>query len=538
MNSDGRLTSAATEDALLAELVEEYTTKLQAGEIIHWSEFADAHPEHADGLRSLLPALHLLADAGESGLDEEIQTSETVPPATPRNGQLGDYRLVREIGRGGMGIVYEAEQRSLRRRVALKVLPYASLLDSRQLQRFHNEAQAAACLHHDHIVPVFAVGCEDGVHFYAMQFIDGRSLDQFVSWLEPPSGEKLKVPEPGLHAASTMPRGLPATLPDTSARISIRTIVQLAVQAAEALDHAHQQGVVHRDIKPANLLVNREGDHLWITDFGLARCQGDANLTRTGDLLGTLRYMSPEQALARPGLIDHRTDIYALGATLYELLALRPVFSGQNRQELLQQVADQEPLPLRRIDPRIPVELETIVLKALAKSAIDRYATAREFAGDLQRYLDDRPILARRPTVAEKTMRWCRRHKGLVSATAIAAAVLIVAMSISTFIIVGQRNEARDLKDSARTAVDEMYVGFVQKWLAQKPQLEAEQHDLLMKALQFYEKFAGETDPDPQGRLRAARAWHCVADIRAKLGETASARQAYYQSFNCLGSPR
>ena len=424
MKGDGHVTNEATEDALLAELVEEYTTKLQAGEAIDWSEFADAHPERADGLRRLLPTLHLLADAGVSGPVNDSPPTEIAPPATQRNDQLGDYRLVREIGRGGMGIVYEAEQRSLRRRVAVKVLPYASLLDSRQLQRFQNEAQAAACLHHDHIVPVFAVGCEEGVHFYAMQFIDGRSLDQFVSWLEPPSGEK-QAPERPLHAASTVPRGLPATLPDTSARIPVRAIVQLAVQAAQALDHAHQQGVVHRDIKPANLLVNREGDHLWITDFGLARCQGEANLTRTGDLLGTLRYMSPEQALARPGLVDHRTDIYALGATLYELLALRPVFSSQSRQELLRQVADEEPLPLRRVDPRIPIELETIVLKALAKSVTDRYATAREFADDLQRHLDDRPITARRPTVAEKAMRWCRRHQSLVAATLVAAAATL-----------------------------------------------------------------------------------------------------------------
>jgi eukaryotic-like serine/threonine-protein kinase len=534
MKGDSRVTNEATEDALLAELVEEYTTKLQAGEDLHWSAFADAHPERADGLRRLLPALHLLADAGVSSPEGASQPAEPAPLTGPSNGQLGDYRLVREIGRGGMGIVYEAEQRSLRRRVAVKVLPYASLLDSRQLQRFHNEAQAAACLHHDHIVPVFAVGCEEGVHFYAMQFIDGRSLDQFLSWFEPQNGERMKTAKEAVRAASTAPHGLAATIPDTSARISLRAIVQLAVQAAEALDHAHQQGVVHRDIKPANLLVNREGDHLWITDFGLARCQGEANLTRTGDLLGTLRYMSPEQALARPGLVDHRTDIYALGATLYELLALRPVFSGQSRQELLQQIADEEPLPLRRIDSRVPIELETIVLKALAKSVTDRYATARDFADDLERYLDDRPILARRPTVAEKTMRWCRRHKGLVSATLVATAILFVAMSISTFIIVRQRDEARDLTSTARTAVDDMYLGFVQKWLSQKPQLETEQHKLLLKALHFYERFAGETNSDPQGRLRVARAWHCVADIRAKLGANTSAQQAYRQALAVL----
>ncbi len=380
-------------------------------------------------------------------------------------------------------------------------------------------------------MPVFAVGCERGIHYYAMQFIEGQSLDQLLWGFQTQSLEKATGAGKSPNGASTVPEGMRVTLPDVPVRLPIRQLVQLAIQAGRALDHAHQQGIVHRDVKPANLLVNRQGNHLWITDFGLARCQGDANLTRTGDLLGTLRYMSPEQALAKPGLVDQRTDIYALGATLYELLTLRPVFSGQTRQGLLRQIADQEPIPLRRLDPSLPIELETVVLKALAKNASERYASAHELADDLQRYLDDRPILARRPRIAEKLVRWGRRHKGLVAASSIAIAALFITLTVSSIIILGQRNEARGLKDTARAAVDDMYLGFVQKWLSQKPQLESEQRDLLIKALHFYERFAHESGADPQVRLRVARAEHCVADIQAKLGESASAEEAYRRAI-------
>jgi tetratricopeptide (TPR) repeat protein len=187
------------------------------------------------------------------------------------------------------------------------------------------------------------------------------------------------------------------------------------MQAAEALEHAHLLGIVHRDIKPANLLVNEHGN-LWITDFGLAHCQSHAGLTMSGDLVGTLRYMSPEQALAKRVLVDHRTDIYSLGATLVELLTLEPVFAGSDRQELLRQIAFEDPKPPRRHNETIPAELETIVLKALEKNPADRYATAQELADDLERFVKDEPIRARRPSITRRLRGWCRKHKPLVTA--------------------------------------------------------------------------------------------------------------------------
>jgi serine/threonine protein kinase len=289
-----------------------------------------------------------------------------------------------------MGVVYEAEQISLSRRVALKVLPFAATMDPRQLERFHNEARAAAGLHHTNIVPVYSVGCERGVHFYAMQLIEGRPLSDFIRQFQQDAGRK--GPSPAASADRTTAYAPPGAAPcaDTppAARHStlsagpargreyFRRVAEWSVQAAEALDHAHQTGVVHRDVKPANLLVDASG-RLWVADFGLAHIQhGDAGLTLTGDLVGTLRYMSPEQALAQRVVIDHRTDVYSLGATLYELLTLRPVFDGADRQELLRQIAFEEPKPPRRVNKAVPAELETIVLKALEKNPADRYATA------------------------------------------------------------------------------------------------------------------------------------------------------------------
>ncbi len=532
MKSTAHSINEMNEDTFLAELIEEYTTRLQNGELLNPEDLILEHQEQAEQLRRLLPAVHMLAGCGKSSPDRHDVTVHVEPPSPGE--VLGAYRLIREIGRGGMGVVYAAEERVSTRKVAVKVLSAASHLDARQLRRFQIEAEAASGLDHPHIVPVYDVGSERGVHFYAMQLIDGQSLDQLLWRFQSRCGEQIHSSETDLSITGD---GLPpmrTTLPDRDLRLPVRTVVRLAVQAALALEHAHQQGVVHRDIKPGNLLVDRQREHLWIADFGLARCQGDSNLTRTGDLLGTLRYMSPEQALAKPGLVDHRTDIYALGATLYELLTLRPVFPGETRQELLKQVADQEPLPLRRHIHDLPVDLETIVLKSLAKNPSERYLTAQELADDLQRVLDNRPILARRRLLIEKVAKWGKRHQRMIACAATATLLLVIALSISTFVIVGQRNEARLLKETARSAVDDMYVGFVQEWLSQKPLLEAEQQALLLKALQHYQGLARDSGADPAVRLSVAHARHCMADIQAKLGNREDAQNEYEAALALL----
>ncbi len=226
------------------------------------------------------------------------------------------------------------------------------------------------------------------------------------------------------------------------------------MQAAEALEHAHQFGIVHRDIKPANLLVDVHG-RLWITDFGLAQFHADAGLTQTGDILGTLRYMSPEQASGQRVLLDHRTDVYSLGATLYELATLEPIFAGQNRQELLHQIINDEPRAPRAVDRTVPVELETIILKAVSKNPADRYASARELAADLRLYLEHKPILARRPSPIERARKWSRRHPDLVAAGVLLLLVCTVGLLVSNRMIADEKTKTVNALNGERQRAEE-----------------------------------------------------------------------------------
>ena len=484
----------AANDPRVVAALEEYLEALRAGRPCAKAAFLAGHADIADELGKCLSALEFIHGAAAQLGGPQDDPTGNPTNSIPRRSQLGDYRIVREVGRGGMGVVYEAEQVSLGRRVALKVLPFAAAIDPKQRQRFQIEAQAAAQLHHPHIVPIFSVGCEHGIHYYVMQFVDGRSLAAVLRELRhgadepvgreplnttttvllipaapPPAAEPAALPdEPQPGAADldwnalTRPQSVSAASPESPApgpelptptpigsthqdRAFCRNVARLGAEAAGALDHAHGLGIVHRDIKPANLLIDPHGA-LWITDFGLARFSSDLSLTHTGEMVGTLRYMSPEQAQARRGVVDQRTDIYSLGVTLYELLTLQPAFDGRDHQELLRQIALDEPPSPRRLNSAIPSDLETIVLKAMAKDPASRYATALELAADLQRFIDDQPILARRPGIVERTRRWARRHKELV---ATAAVIFVLALTISSAAI---WNQARKTELHAREA--------------------------------------------------------------------------------------
>jgi serine/threonine protein kinase len=432
------------EDPRLVAALEQYLAEAEAGRRPDRAAFLARHADIAGPLATCLDGLEAF-HADRPGAPS-APAGDADEPAVAPGTVLGDFRIVREIGRGGMGVVYEAEQVSLRRPVALKVLPLAATLDPRRRQRFQNEARAAACLHHTNIVPVFAVGCEHGVHFYAMQLIEGQALSAVLRELrskadagaaDRPGEATTDHTPPAEEAAaeSTGPQAALSTEGGIHNQEHVRAVARLGVQAAEALDYAHQLGVVHRDVKPGNLMVDGRGQ-VWITDFGLAHLsEGGQSLTLTGDLVGTVRYMSPEQALAQRVVIDHRTDVYSLGATLYELLTLRPVFDGAGRQELLRQIAFEEPRPLRKLNRAIPTELETIVLKALEKNPADRYATAQELADDLERFQEDKPIQARRPSVVQRARKWARRHRPLVTAAAVVALLTLIGSALSTALI-------------------------------------------------------------------------------------------------------
>ena len=485
-------------------------------------------------------------------------------------GELGDFRLLREVGRGGMGVVYEAEQISLRRRVALKVLPFAAAIDPRRLQRFKTEALAAAHVQHEKIVPVHAVGCERGVHYYAMQFIDGQSLAALIGELRRPRDELDRRPPlstparaQGAHARaateslasiSQTPSEEEAVLAATAIsheRSSDRRkyfdrVAALGRQAAQALEHAHHVGIVHRDIKPSNLLLDLRGQ-LWVTDFGLAQVTGDVGLTITGELLGTLRYASPEQLLASRGIVDHRSDVYSLGATLYELITLRPPFEGRDRNALIKQITDDDPVPLRALDAFVPSALETIVLKTLRKEPADRYATAQDLADDLQRFLDNRPIMARRPTPGERLRTWSRRHPSIVGAVVVVWILLTAASLISIALI--RREQGRTLVEQqkaetayrrerqraeeaevrfrlARRAVDEL-IRVSEEELAHRPGMEGLRKRLLASALVYYQEFVDQRSSDPGAQAELRDTTQQVETILADLAVLRAAGELY-----------
>ena len=589
-------------EARVLSAVEEYNAAIHAGQKPNRHEFLARHAAIAGPLAKCLDGLEFVNSVAPElsgfGADGIGSAAEEVQPSGP----LGDYQIVREVGRGGMGVVYEAVQISLGRRVALKVLPFAATLDAKQLQRFKNEAQAAAHLHHQNIVPVYAVGCERGVHYYAMQFIEGQTLAGVISDLRKHAGldamdsAALRKPaasegavdpkqtavypvlplpsESRAGAASTQVAATLSTERSTKSPAFFRTVARLGVQVAEALEHAHQLGVIHRDIKPANLLVDVRGN-LWITDFGLAQCQSQVGLTMTGDLLGTLRYMSPEQALGQRAAVDARADFYSLVITLYELLTLQPAYDGRNREELLRQIAFEEPRLPRRLNGVVPTELETIVFKAIAKNPDERYPAARELVDDLERFLNDVPIRARRPTVVQRVGKWARRHRGVVWSAAVVLAVAVVALTAGTVLIwqakerteaalaqareqerVAQENGAqaetrqrqaeaayvaetiqrKQAEANARLAwqtfPDELFTQALQVWGAGRPELAEARRKALLNALRFYETFARENRHNPALRVETAKAFCRIGDIRSRFEQHWEAEEAYQQAMD------
>jgi serine/threonine protein kinase len=386
---------------------------------------------------------------------------------------LGDFEILEELGRGGMGIVYRARQISLDREVALKVLPEYGHRGPMAIQRFKTEARAAARLQHTNIVPVYAQGEDNGTFYYAMEYIRGASLDTAIrcrSRLLSPSNISLApTPKSNLEAriasetailAST-DAGALAKEAETATKVEplpedVRKLhrerrdfcylARLLSEVATAVQHAHEAGVVHRDLKPQNLLVGTD-ERLHITDFGLARLMDEPGLTMPGELMGTPAYLAPEQARADVGAIDERTDIYALGVTLYELLTLNRPFHGETREQILSGIKEREPAPPRSFDDHIPNDLQTICLKAMEKDPARRYATAEAMAEDLRRFADGRPILSRPAGPITRTIKWARRHKALSTAICSIFVVLVLASGLAASVMAGRKSEADALVD-------------------------------------------------------------------------------------------
>lgn len=380
----------ASGGASLEQVLDQYLDELASGGSPDQEVYLRANPDLSDALRGVFKTLDFVEATSRSLNASQLEQGQ----------QLGEFRIIREVGRGGMGVVYEAIQAPLNRRVALKVLPGGALLSESAAERFAREAATAGKLHHSNIVPVYAVGEEQGIHYYAMQFIEGQSLSEHLRMMR--SG-KIK---PG--------------------RDYFSRVAQWGQQTADALAHAHAQGTIHRDIKPSNLLLDPR-DTVWVTDFGLAREDALTTITVSGDLLGTARYMSPEQARGGKTHLDGRTDIYSLGATLYELLAMKPAFDGDSRDAVLNRIAFEDPKPLRRISPSIPRNLETIVGKCMEKLSERRYANAADLAEDCRRFRMGEPIRARRTPLIVKAARYVKRYRVHAAGIVLAAALLVLA---------------------------------------------------------------------------------------------------------------
>lgn len=511
------------DDPRLVEAVQAYLAETEAGRRPMRRTFLARYPDLGQELEDCLDGLAFVHSAA-GGLQSQAPASEPeIEPATAK--PLGDFQLIREIGRGGMGVVYEAEQISLGRRVALKILPTAAALDPRQLQRFRNESLAIAQLHHTNIVPVYAVGCERSVHYYAMQLIDGQSLSQVI--------KNIKADQNKDHATS--PSASLATMRDTRRSGFYRAVAELGVQAADGLAYAHRMGVVHRDVKPGNLLLDTHGT-LWIADFGLAQLQANPmradnpTLTRPGDMLGTLRYMSPEQASGRAVLLDQRTDVYSLGATLFELLTLRHAMPGQDQLVLHQQIKEDEPPSARTVDPKVPIALDLILRRAMAKDPCDRYPSADEFAADLRRFLVDQPIKAKAPSLTYQLGRWGKRHrKGLyvgIGTLMFASLALLTTTILVTranqqveqaLRIQRQRTEQAELAYRQAREVLDRFTRFAAEDMADKPLANDDRRAMLTAALDYYQQFLQTRSHHPQDAGQLALARQAVDAILAEM---------------------
>ena len=521
------------EDRLVAA-VKQYMELLDSGNAPSHDEFLRQHPGIADELRPSLQGLALVHRA-ETPRDGQRQPTSATSPGHELTGKpIGDFQIIREIGRGGMGVVYEATQLSLNRRVALKVLPLASGLDDVRLQRFRNEANAAATLHHTNIVPVYAVGSDRGVHFYAMQLIEGITLADLLGNMHEAKAEDRRYAETvtgSENVAANPDVSLSKSTQGSAYRDTVakyttmlgtdsgkqtdyyRGVARMIQQAALAIDHAHQYGVIHRDIKPANLLLDSVGK-IWVADFGLAQVQAEqSTLTRTGDPMGTLRYMSPEQATGRRAELDHRTDVYSLGVTLYELLTLQPAIADGDFHQMLNRVAHVEPPAPRSIAPTLPIELDTIVRKASAKLPAERYATAGELASDLQAWLDDKPIAAKPPSLLERMAKWRRRNSGLVAAASAVLLIATVGLAITTLMVwaaldreTEQRKLAEERFDLARRAVD-TFSRLSETELSHRGNMQDLRRSFLETSMLFYQDFLVERadDSDLSSDLLATR---------------------------------
>ena len=476
------MTEKEHNDALLEKIVADYTRRFRKGNPPAIGKYKAKFPKLAGEIEDLLSSVAMI-----EGLKVESESSSTQASLdddlTGRK-QFGDYLLIRELGRGGMGVVYEAVHQSLGRRVALKVMRSRKVNDEKYIVRFRREAQAAAQLHHTNIVSVFGVGECDGYHYYVMEFIDGTPLNgvvKTIAWqisesgqsempeydgdtqingnlnshdlrnsptIAAPANETEKVEDSGtfsVQAISSVNLSHNHHLIEGKSRF--RWLANVGSQIADALSYAHGQGILHRDVKPANLIVDQQ-DRVWITDFGLVKLNENIDtLTKTGDIIGTPQYMAPESF---KGKYDQRSEVYCLGLTLYELATLQPAFKNGSTGEVIHSITTTSPPSPRKIDSSVPHDLNVIIEKAISRDPESRYETAVQLRDDLRAFYEDRPIAATHPSIFEQAWRWSRRNPLVATLTAVSAILLCAVAATASIGYASTTRAYSELADEAR----------------------------------------------------------------------------------------
>ncbi len=528
------MSSDSDRDDLFGALADEFVSRHQRGESPKLAEYCERYPALTEDIRTLFPTLIALEGAKQASV-------ESVAPHIER---VGKYQLLRKIGRGGMGTVYEAQHETLGRRVAVKVLTQRLAADQQGLARFQREARAVAKLHHSNIVPLFDVGVEDEHRFFAMQLISGRSLDVALNEARSSVSGNLMTSDTGRSSTSSADLSTQQRITALNALADVsdtgdsskhrafmyKWVANVGAQIADALHYSHSHGVLHRDVKPSNILIDESGV-AWLSDFGLAKFEDD-DITQTGEFVGTLRYMPPERFQSQ---CDERADIYALGITLYELLTLNPAFIAKDRMSTVWQISNTELPPIRTLNPSVPKDLDTIISKACEKDRAARYRSAEAFADDLRRFMQDQPVKARQIGVVGLYFRWAKRNKVLAAALASIAALLMVIAIGSVTMLVHQsklRLEAETNATNARIAGEKAARAQAS---AEKSLKQAEQSERDRRRRQYFAEI----------NLAAQRIGHTgglrqIADVTARWNNEADSEKLgwewYYLRTVCMNT--
>lgn len=527
-------------DELIDSILDEALQRTRRGELVQVEDYCLEYPDLADELRLLLPAMAVL--------EKPIQIAASREVPTPS--KIADYEIIRQIGRGGMGIVYEAIQRPLGRRVALKVISASGLHEKTSVDRFRREAETVARMHHTNIIPVFDFGESSGSAYYAMQLIQGINLRQLLCFEHEPVGpwpastgqrqRAVEVPTAAVSAGSTNLNLLPTPVPSSAPPIDAgsytwRDYLRIISQVAAGLDYAHHQGILHRDIKPSNIMLDERGV-AWIADFGLAKLLDGSELTQTGEIVGTLRYIAPERF---QGKQDERSDIYSLGLTLFELLEQRPAFTAQDRIHLIQQITDG---PGPRLDSRssrnlgrVGPDLQRVIAKAIARDPDQRYQTAKLFADDLDRILNGYPVLANRLSLTRTLWFWSKRNPLAASLAVSTALALLIGSLVTSYLALHWRQASRQATaesvrsnhslDLTRKALAEMTSAVVEQTLAGQETLTETQKEFLRNILLYNQQLVKLAGSDEASRALAAESQFQVSMLRHLLGDSELALQ-------------